>query len=430
MHQAPHREPRARRRTVGDEAGVREPARDPPGGGLITRSRDQVQRVSARHQRFRRDERGVRDVFLGAVSGTHHDPGGRAAGRHRRRDRVYREESALVDALDLDTPALYVHLDVLERNIAQMQQQCRAWGVALRPHVKTHKIAEIAKLQLDAGAIGITVAKVGEAEVLPGDDVLVAYPIVKQKVSRLRELAKTRRVRVAVDSVDVARDLQGIATLVELHVGVGRCGAQSPEHAVEIAQACSDFQGIFYWPSGLAPAGSRAGGAKNDAVLAALGRVGFEAKIVSGGSTPGAAKTPLIPQTTEIRPGTYGFYDASSLAAQGCEEADCGLRVLTPVVSTAVPGQCVIDAGSKTFSSDQTVGVGTFGHFIGRPWTMRKLNEEHGYVEIDGEPRVGEKVWVVPSHVCATVNLHDEIWYGRRARVEGSWKVAARGKVR
>jgi D-serine deaminase-like pyridoxal phosphate-dependent protein len=99
-----------------------------------------------------------------------------------------------------------------------------------------------------------------------------------------------------------------------------------------------------------------------------------------------------------------------------------------------VPGQCVIDAGSKTFSSDPTFGVGTFGHFAGRPWTMRKMNEEHGYVEIDGAregpPQVGEKIWVVPSHVCATVNLHDEIAYGRRGRVEGRWKVAARGKVR
>ena len=97
-----------------------------------------------------------------------------------------------------------------------------------------------------------------------------------------------------------------------------------------------------------------------------------------------------------------------------------------------MPGQCVIDAGSKTFSSDQTVGAGTFGHFIGRgrPWTMRKLNEEHGYVDVDEPVRVGERVWVVPSHCCATVNLHDEIWYGRRGRVEGSWKVAARGKVR
>jgi D-serine deaminase-like pyridoxal phosphate-dependent protein len=337
-----------------------------------------------------------------------------------------------MDALDLDTPALYVDLDVLERNIARMQEQCRAWGVGLRPHTKTHKIPEIAQLQLDAGAIGITVAKLGEAEVLPGEDVLVAYPLVKAKLPRLRELAKQRRVKVAVDSVDVARDLRGIATLVEIDVGVGRCGAQSPEQAVEIAKACSDFQGIFYWPSWLDEAGFKAACMKVDAVLDALSASGFEAEIVSGGSTPGAAKTPLIPRTTEIRPGTYVFYDASSLEAKICVEADCALRVLTTVVSTAVPGQCVIDAGSKTLSSDQTVGAGTFGHFVGRgrPWTMRKLNEEHGYVEIDGAARVGEKVWVVPSHVCATVNLHDEIWYGRRGRVEGSWKVAARGKVR
>jgi len=335
-----------------------------------------------------------------------------------------------VDALDLDTPALYVDLDVLERNIARMQAQCRAWGVALRPHVKTHKIPEIAQMQLDAGAIGITVAKVGEAEVLPGDDVLVAYPLLQPKLPRVRELAKRRRVKVAVDSVDVARDLQGITTLVEIDVGVGRTGAQSPQEAVQIAQACTDFQGIFYWPSWLDEAGFRAACVKIDAVLDALAAAGFEAKIVSGGSTPGASKTPLIPQTTEIRPGTYVFYDASSLHAKVCVEDDCALRVLTTVVSTAVPGQCVIDAGSKTFSSDQTFGVGTYGHFPGRSWTMRKMNEEHGYVEIDGKPRVGEKVWVVPSHCCATVNLHDEIWYGRRGRVDGSWKVAARGKVR
>ena len=337
-----------------------------------------------------------------------------------------------MDAHDLDTPALYVDLDALERNIARMQERCRAWGVALRPHVKTHKIPEITRMQLAAGAIGITVAKVGEAEVLPGDDVLIAYPLVKAKLPRVRELAKTRRVKVAVDSVEVARDLQRIETLVEIDVGVGRTGAQSPEQAVEIARACSDsnFRGIFYWPSWLDEAGFRAACVKIDAVLAALARAGFEAKIVSGGSTPGAAKTPLIPQTTEIRPGTYVFYDASSLAAKLCVEADCALRVLTTVVSTAVPGQCVIDAGSKTFSSDQTVGAGTFGHFIGHAWTMRKLNEEHGYVEIDGKARVGEKVWVVPSHCCATVNLHDDIWYGRGGRVEGSWKVAARGKVR
>src|SRR5205814_9769981 len=174
------------------------------------------------------------------VSGTHHHPGGRASGRHRRRDRVHRQDrkaGALVDALELDTPALYIDLDVLEHNIARMQQQCRAWGVGLRPHVKTHKIAEIAQMQLAAGAIGITVAKVGEAEVLPGDDVLVAYPLLQAKLPRPRVLAKTRRVKVAVGSVAVARDLQGVDTLVEIDVGVGRTGVQSPQQAVEVAKA-------------------------------------------------------------------------------------------------------------------------------------------------------------------------------------------------
>ena len=335
-----------------------------------------------------------------------------------------------MEAIDLDTPALYVDLDAMERNIRTMQEQCRSWGVNLRPHVKTHKIPEIARMQLDAGAIGITVAKVGEAEVLPGDDVLIAYPLVKAKLARLKQLTKKRQVKIAVDSVAIARDIEGIDTLVEIDVGIGRTGAQSPEQAVEIAKACSNFQGIFYWPNWLDDAGFRAACSKIDDVIGALSAAGFETKIVSGGSTPGADKTPLIPQTTEIRPGTYVFHDASSLENNLCSEEDCALRVLTTVVSTSVPGQCVIDAGSKTLSSDQTVGSGTYGHFIDRDWTPRKLNEEHGYVEISEPARVGEKVWLVPSHVCPTVNLHDEVWYGREGKVEGSWKVAARGKVR
>ncbi len=335
-----------------------------------------------------------------------------------------------MDALALDTPALYVDLDALERNIARMQARCRDWKVGLRPHAKTHKIPEIAAMQLAAGAVGLTVAKVGEAEVLPGNDILVAYPVLKEKVARVRELARTRRVAVAADSVEAARDLGGLRTLVEVDVGVGRAGVQSPAEAVRVARACGEFAGVMYWPSWLDEDGFRAACARLRAVLEALRAEGLTASIVSGGSTPGAAKTPLIPETTEIRPGTYVFYDASSLAAGLCEEADCALRVLTTVVSTAVPGQCLIDGGSKTFSSDLTHGRDTFGHFIGRPWTMRKMNEEHGYVEIRDAARVGEKVWVVPSHVCPAVNLHDEVWYGRQGRVDGSWRVAARGKVR
>jgi D-serine deaminase-like pyridoxal phosphate-dependent protein len=200
---------------------------------------------------------------------------------------------------------------------------------------------------------------------------------------------------------------------------------------VAIARACGEFRGLFYWPSWLDQAKFEEARVRLDAHVGALKEAGFDVPVVSGGSTPGAGKTPLIPATTEIRPGTYVFNDATCVANDLAAVEDCALRVLVTVVSTAVPGQCVVDGGSKTFSSDPTVNVGTFGLFPDRPqWTMHKMNEEHGYVRIASPARIGEKVWVVPSHVCSTVNMHDEIAYGRRGRVEGTWKVAARGRVR
>ncbi|HEY3233801.1 MAG TPA: alanine racemase [Polyangiaceae bacterium] len=337
-----------------------------------------------------------------------------------------------MNPLELETPSLFVDLDVLERNLTVMQARCRAWNVGLRPHTKTHKIPEIAKMQLEAGAIGITVAKLGEAEVLPGDDVLVAYPVMEQKVPRLRRLLESgRRVTVVVDSVEAARMVKGIGALVEMDIGVGRCGVQTIEQLVSVARACTDFRGIFYWPSWLDEEGFRKAETMVRDGIAALGAAGLTPAIVSGGSTPGASKTPIIPQTTEIRPGTYVFYDANSMQGGFAVLEDCALKVLVTVVSTSIAGQCIIDGGSKTFSSDSTMGIGTFGHFCDRAWSMTKMNEEHGYVTVSGPPpRVGEKVWVIPSHVCSTVNLHDEIFYGRGGEVQGFWKVAARGKVR
>jgi D-serine deaminase-like pyridoxal phosphate-dependent protein len=304
-------------------------------------------------------------------------------------------------------------------------------GVALRPHAKTHKIAEIARMQLEAGAVGLTVAKLGEAEVLPADDVLVAYPIMAGKLPRLRELARTRRVTVVLDSVEAARALPGVGALVEVDIGAGRCGVTTSEQVVAIARACGEFRGLFYWPSWLGDEKLRAAQALIEAHVQALNAAGFEVPVVSGGSTPGAAKTPLVPATTEIRPGTYVFNDASCVANGLAAIDDCALRILVTVVSTAVAGQCLVDGGSKTFSSDATVNVGTFGIFPDHPgWTMTKMNEEHGYVTVERPPAIGEKVWVVPSHVCPAVNLHDEVYFGRNGEVEGSWRVTARGKVR
>lgn len=335
-------------------------------------------------------------------------------------------------AADLDTPSVYVDLDALERNIQGMQDRCRRWGVALRPHTKTHKIPEIAQMQLDAGAVGITVAKIGEAEVLPGKDVLIAYPIMADKLPRLRAVAKDRRVSVVVDSVEAARGLPGIGCLVEVDIGAGRCGVETSEQVVAIARAASEFRGIFYWPSWLDEATFDQARQRIDGHIAALRAAGFDVPVVTGGSTPGAHKTPLIPATTEIRPGTYVFNDASCIVNKLASVEECALRVLVTVVSTAVSGQALVDGGTKTFSSDGTVGAtGSYGFFPDRPqWTMTKMNEEHGYVKVPSAPKIGEKAWVIPSHVCATVNMHDEIYYGRNGKVDGSWRVAARGRVR
>lgn len=331
-----------------------------------------------------------------------------------------------MDAFDLETPFAYVDLDVLERNLRRMQERCDAWGVALRPHVKTHKVPEIARLQLALGAKGITVAKLSEADVMPGDDVLIAYPILPDKVPRLRELAKKRRVLVTVDSIEGAKAVAGIDTLVEVDLGFGRCGVPNAEAYADVAAACDRFQGLFYYPNGLdEPTMQRGAALMRECVQRRA------APIVSGGSTPNAAWTPSIPETTEVRPGTYVFNDASVVALGLATPADCALRMLVSVVSTAVRGQCVIDAGSKTFSLNPAKVIGGYGQFADRPWRVEKLNEEHGYVSIGpGTAKVGEKLWVIPARIGTCVNLHDEIAYGRGGRVEGIWRVAARGCVR
>ena len=330
-----------------------------------------------------------------------------------------------MNARDLETPALYVDLDVLERNLRAMQDRCRALKVGLRPHTKTHKIPEIARMQLALGAIGITVAKVGEAEALPGDDVLIAYPVLPDKLPRLRELAKKRRVTICVDSEEVARAMEGIETLVEVDIGFRRTGVASPADYERVARACDRYRGLFYYPAGLEESVVRKGA---DLVRDCLAL--RRGEVVSGGSTPNVSRTGLFPGTTEVRPGTYTFNDAGIVSRGLGKSEDCALRVLVSVVSTAVPGQFVIDGGSKTFTMNPTKIVGGFGDFADRPWRIDWLNDEHGMVKTGDAVKVGQKYWVIPSHVGSCLNQHDEVWYGRGEKVEGKWTVAARGKVR
>ncbi len=331
-----------------------------------------------------------------------------------------------MDALELETPALYIDLDVLERNIATMQARCRAWGVGLRPHVKTHKIREIAELQLAAGAIGITVAKISEAERLPGEDVLIAFPIMPEKLPRLRRLAEQRRVTVVADSVAAAGLLESVDALVEVDVGFARCGVQSADDFERVANACPRFRGLFYYPASLDEPTLRRGA---DLVRACLARRG--GAIVCGGSTPTAEFTPLVPETTEVRFGSYVFNDCGMVALGVARDEDCALRVLVSVVSTAVRGQCVVDGGANTFALYPTRIVGGYGRCADRPLTIDRLHAEHGCVRIgDGAARVGEKLWVIPASASKTIALHDDVAYGRGGRVEGFWRVAARGCVR
>ena len=360
---------------------------------------------------------------------------------------------------ELSTPALTIDLDALERNLEQMAASCRQQGVGLRPHTKTHKTPEVARRQLDHGALGLTVAKVGEAEVMAAaglDDILIAYPILgADKLRRLVELARTRRIIVALDSLDSAQEISSAASqrgctvgvLVEFDAGFHRCGLQSGPATVEMAHRIAKMPGLAFrglmtyfgnvWGSKeerRAEAEAVAGKVKQ--TLEAFRDSGLKVEILSGGSTPSAEFSHLVPGLTEIRPGTYVYNDLNTLYQGACRIEDCAARVVTTVVSTAVPGRAIIDSGSKTLSSD-LLGSGArtgYGYIVEAPDApLIKLNEEHGHLDIARSTHkfyVGEVLTVIPNHVCTCVNMHDEVFTLRNGEVVGSWRVAARGKIR
>jgi D-serine deaminase-like pyridoxal phosphate-dependent protein len=331
--------------------------------------------------------------------------------------------------------------------------------VGLRPHTKTHKTPEVARMQLARGAVGLTVAKVGEAEVMAEaglDEILVAFPIFGgEKLRRLATIGRTRHVLVSLDHEATAAELsraaaaQGatIGVLVEFDAGFHRCGVQSGEAAVALAKKIESMPGLkfrglmTYFGQVWGPREDRAREARAAAsevsrTLAAFAEARMPVEIVSGGSTPSAEFAGEIRGLTEIRPGTYAYNDLNTYHQGACRLEDCAGRVVATVVSTAVPGKAMIDAGSKTFSSD-LLGSGPksgYGMIVEAPdAAIVKLNEEHGHVDVTRTSRafrVGEVLSVIPNHVCTCVNMHDEVFLLRGGEVVGSWRVAARGKVR
>jgi D-serine deaminase-like pyridoxal phosphate-dependent protein len=360
---------------------------------------------------------------------------------------------------ELSTPALTIDLTKMERNLDRMAKSCRDQGVGLRPHTKTHKTPEVARLQMERGAVGLTVAKVGEAEVMAAaglDNILVAYPVYgSEKLLRLARLARERKILVSLDDQATADELSTAANgegatvgvLVEFDVGYRRCGLASGAACIELARKIEklpglDFRGLMtYFGNIWGTVEERRQEALRVAdrvaqTLEAFARERLEVEIVSGGSTPSAEFAHLIAGLTEIRPGTYVYNDLNTLYQGACRLEDCAARVVTTIVSTAVPGRAILDAGSKTFSSD-TLRAGPqsgYGMVIEAPDTpLVKLNEEHGHLDTTRSTRrfqVGEVLTVVPNHVCTCVNMQDEVSLLRDGQVTGIWHVAARGKVR
>jgi D-serine deaminase-like pyridoxal phosphate-dependent protein len=344
----------------------------------------------------------------------------------------------------IETPAVVVDADVLDGNIARTAALARERGLALRPHVKTHKIPEIAALQLAAGAVGLTVATIGEAEVFVdagASDVFVAYPLWASaaKAARLDALRSSARIAVGVDSVpgvaNLGHRVPGLEVLVEVDSGHHRSGVPATE-VVPLATAARDagltVVGVFTFPGhAYGPdAATAAARGEREALLEAGERLrgaGFEVRVLSGGSTPSLTATEPG-GATEVRPGVYVFGDAQQWELGHCAAEAIALTVLATVVS-AHPDRIILDAGSKVLGADRAAWASGFGRLLDHPDArVTALSEHHATVVGMGLPGVGETVRVVPNHVCATVNLVDEVVVVRGGVIEARWLVAARGR--
>jgi D-serine deaminase-like pyridoxal phosphate-dependent protein len=360
---------------------------------------------------------------------------------------------------ELDTPAVIIDLDMVERNLRRMADYCREHGFKLRPHAKTHKVPELAHQQMTSGAVGITVAKLGEAEVMIEagiSDLLIAYPIVgEQKTKRLAALAERARLAVSLDSTEAAQAISEqaqergvkIGVLVEIDVGFRRCGVENEQAALALARRILDlpgleFRGLMFFPGNFVlPLPQQAelreqANARLARMLEAFERASIPVPIISGGSTPTAYSGHLFRGVNEIRPGIYIFNDRNMAGLGVAAVEDCALAVAVTVVSTGVAGRAIIDGGSKTFSSDRYLaGDGRgFGLVKEDPEAeLEVMTEEHGHLNISRSSRryrIGERLTIIPNHVCSAVNMHDEVYGVRGERVEAVWRVAARGKIR
>ncbi len=341
------------------------------------------------------------------------------------------------DDVNRPTPHVLLDREVLQRNIDAMQQAARGAGLALRPHAKTHKSLEVARLQLDAGAVGLTVATVAEAEVFAEvcDDLFVAYPlwVDEERAARLRDVLGRARVTVGIDSVASVRQLaplasSGLRVRVEVDSGHHRSGVPAGE-VVEVARAAADaglaVDGVFTCPGPpYSPHARASPAADEEGALAAAGDAlrdaGIACAVLSGGSTPSVefAGSEVL---TELRPGVYVFGDAQQWELGSATPDRIALTVVATVVGR-YPDRVVLDAGSKVLGPDRSAWATGHGWLLDHPdAVVTALSEHHATVTGFDAPH-GTRVRVVPNHVCTTVNLADAY-----VVADGTWPVDARG---
>lgn len=354
---------------------------------------------------------------------------------------------------DIETPALILDMDRMERNIKRMAKFAKECGVSLRPHVKTHKSPEIAKIQLAAGSSGVCLQKVSEVEVFAGagihDIFLTNEVVVPQKIQRLARIAEKTHVGVAADDVDVVRTTGRIFkdagakldVYVDIDAGMGRCGVQArdaPKIAKEISRHGSlVFRGIMGYEGHVNGAKTkdeqvRLSNAAMDKIVAAkmeVERAGLAVDVVSVGSSVSTWINAMHPATTEVQPGMYALND-HVLVSRGVATMQYALTVLATVMSKPARDRAVVDAGSKAFNFD----MGLYPVPLDREGVvMEHFSEEHGWLHLTErgrEVRIGDRVRFVPAHCCTAVNQHDEMVGIRGDRVERIIPVLARGKMR
>lgn len=347
---------------------------------------------------------------------------------------------------DLSTPRPIVDEARLARNIARVQSYMDSHGLRFRPHIKTHKIPALAKAQVEAGACGINCQKITEAEVFAAagfDDILITFNILgAEKHERLAALhARIGGLKVVADStvtIDglsaVFRQGRPLPVLVECDTGGGRCGVQTPEQALALAERIDrapglTFGGLLTYPR---PGGHADVQSFVERALQLIRGAGLECPIVSNGGTPSLFDAHLVPAATEHRAGTYIYNDRAMVRSGHCSEEDCAMHILATVVSRPTENRAVIDAGSKALTSD-LLGFQDYGFVVDHAGAViTALSEEHGVIDLSAcrtKPEIGEKIRIIPNHTCVVSNLFDTMVFHRDGIVTRVERVAARGLV-